>query len=68
MEHLLTTRYPLTPPPGYESTSQRFKGRTPSPLPSPEVRALLLRRDFHVGLLVPAMDLVAAVIMEVRHD
>lgn len=65
METLLVQRFPLTPPSAC-GAAKRFKGRALAPLPSPEVRPLLLRRDFHVGLLVAAMDLVAAVAVQVR--
>lgn len=68
MEYVLTDRFPIVVPPGHEGASKRFKGRALCLAPPPAVRSLLLRRDFHVGLLVAAMDLVAATAMKVRTD
>lgn len=66
MAHLLTARFPLAASPDPEAQPKRFKGHTAIPPPDPEARAVLLRRDFHVGLLVAAMDVVAAIAAEVR--
>lgn len=64
LEHVLHQNFPVQQDPGAEASLRRFKARARPPA-APGATEALDHRDLHCSLLVCALEIVAAVSLQV---